>query len=456
MSDRRPNILYIVAHDLGRHLGCYGRPIASPTLDAFAGRGVIFRRAFCSAPACSPSRACAMTGQYSHTNGLMSLVNPQWELPAERRTIVDCLNDAGYETVHVGLQHERRSAADNRYRIERCRTMDDEWTEAAVGEAIAYLEARRGAARPFYLNVGLREVHASAWQGNGRWCQGRSEQYGRVPLEQVYVPPYMPDRPPIRRELAKFQAAIGFMDAHVRPLLETVERLGHADDTVVVFTTDHGIAGERAKSTLYDAGVEIALLMQLPGGQAAGLAVDHLVQNIDVAPTLLEAAGVDVPPEMQGRSVWPLLTGGPWRPHEEIFLERNYHGPPPGGLDPMRAVRTPRWHYIRNFDPRAKRPWLPSEVPAVAETYDHWYNELWPPATEPRPAAELYDTQADPHELVNLAGRPEHAALEADLAGRLERWMRQTDDPLLRGTIPDSLDAWRATARPPRADRSRP
>lgn len=443
MSSKRPNIIYIIPHDLGRHLGCYHSPIGSPNLDAFARGGIQFNRAFCNAPACSPSRACAMTGQYSHTNGLMSLINANWELPAERRTIVDVLNDNGYETAHFGLQHERRPPADNRYQVEGPRTGESEWVEEAVKDAIGFLESRVGASRPFYLNVGLREAHASTWQGNSRYCPGRSEQYGRVPMDEVYVPPYMPDFPPIRRELSKFQACVRFMDTHIQPLFDAIRRLGYADNTIVVFTTDHGIAGERAKSTLYDAGVEIALLMQLPGGQSAGMEADHLIQNIDFAPTLLEAAGIEVPADMQGRSFWPLVTGQAYRPHEQIFLERNFHGPLPGGLDPMRAVRTPKWHYIRNYDPQAKRPWLPSEVKAVNETYKQWLNELWPEATEPRPAEELYDTEADPAELVNLADDPRCAAVKRELAGRMDAWMRQTRDPLLEGGVPETLQAWR-------------
>jgi len=443
MPDTRLNIIYFVCHDLGRQLGCYGRPIESPNIDGFAARGVRFNKAFCNAPACSPSRGCAMTGQYSHTNGLMGLVNGGWSLPESRRTIVDCFNDAGYETAHVGLQHERWSSQANRYQVEgfgggEDESFSSEFVENAVDRAVAFLESRRGADRPFYLNIGTREVHGSGWQGPACQLSYRTEVYGSVPLEEVHVPPYMPDFPPIRRELAKFQGCIRFFDRRLKTLFDAYEELGYADNTVFVFTTDHGISGQRAKGTIYDPGVEIALLVRLPGGRAAGMETDHLIQNIDLAPTLLEAAGADVPDTMQGRSFWPLLAGEDYAPHEAIFIERNYHG----GFDPMRAVRTDGFHYIRNFDPKAKRAWLPWEVKEVRESYDRWYDELWPEPTEGRAAEELYDLQSDPNEFTNVAGEAKYADVRKDLAARVDSWMRETDDPLLKGPIPDRLFGW--------------
>lgn len=441
MPATRPNIIYIVCHDLGRHLGCYGADVPSPNLDRFATGGVTFTRAFCSSPACSPSRGCAMTGQYAHTNGLMGLVNRGWSLPEERRTIVDELNDAGYETAHFGMQHERYSAAANRYRVEGHRTESDTFAENAVADAVAYLESRAGSPTPFYLNVGTFEVHPSRWLAT--MPHNRLEHYDVDPPRDVYVPPFLPDVPAVREALGQFQGAIRFLDAQVQRLFDAVERAGHRDNTLVVFTTDHGIAAHRAKTTLYDRGTEITLLLQMPGTIGVAETHSHLIQNIDILPTLLEAAGVAIPPRVQGKSFWPLLTGGTYEPHPAIVTERNWHS---AQYDPMRSVRTERFHYIRNFDEHPLRQWLPHEIlrgpSAAAPTFD----AVWPAMTEPRAAEELYDMTADPEEFTNLAGDERHGPVKRELAATLDDWMRRTDDPLLRGPIPDRLNPWPAAS----------
>jgi arylsulfatase A-like enzyme len=236
------------------------------------------------------------------------------------------------------------------------------------------------------------------------------------------------------------------MDTHVRRLLDAVERLGYAEDTLVIFTTDHGIAEMRAKGWLYDRGVEIALMVRLPrrlqrrkGAAAPGTRVPHLIQNIDVTPTLLEAAGVSIPAAIQGRSFWPLLVGEAYEPHEAIVIERNHHG----DYDPARAVRTPRYHYIRNVTPPPRKTWLTSTT-YLYEDFASWYEPFDPPPGAPRPEEELFDVANDPYEYVNLADDPDYAAVRASLADTLDRWQVAVDDPLLYGSIPDKLHSWPA------------
>lgn len=445
-SHTRPNFIYVVCHDLGKHLGCYGVDVRTPNLDRFATHGVTFTSAFCSAPACSPSRACAMTGMYSHTNGLMGLVNLGWSLPGETKTVVDYLNEAGYETAHFGLQHERYDPMDNRYQIEGnpfpegdSRAEEQQWAERAIGDAIAYLETRTPGSRPFYLNVGTIEVHASRWGGRLPYSsKNREAIYGVDPPDQVYMPPYIPDTPQLRSVMGKFQGAIRYLDGQVQRLFEAVDRLGYSDNTLVIFTTDHGIANMRSKWWLYDRGVEISLLMQMPGTIEEGAVVPDLIPNIDIAPTILDAAGVAIPPTMQGRSFWGRLTGRPYEPHDALFIERNYQT----DYDPMRAVRTDRFHYIRNFGEAPKEAWLPHTVPYMNTTYQTSFYELWPPPSLPRAREELFDVVNDPEEFINLADEPAYREVKARLAAQLEQWMQRTKDPLLEGAIPDRLHGW--------------
>ncbi|MGC9346785.1 MAG: sulfatase family protein, partial [Anaerolineae bacterium] len=439
----------------GQHLNCYGEEsVDSPNLDRFAESGVLFENAFCSSPCCSPSRGCAMSGMHAHTNGLMGLVNRGWSMPESTPTIVDYFNEGGYETAHFGFQHERYVASANRYQVEGAPDYPEEdwvnrqedWVEPAIDGAIGYLESRVGAERPFYLNVGTVEVHASRWQGmfpEGH-PQNRSDTYGVAAPEDVDVPPWLPDTRAQRERLGKFQGAIRYLDGHVQRLLDAIDRLGYAEDTLVIFTTDHGIAEQRAKVWLYDRGVEIALLVRLPGrvqrregALRPGIRISHLIQNIDIAPTLLDAAGLPIPEVLQGRSFWSLLTGERYTPHDAIVIERNHHG----DYDPMRAVRTPRYHYIRNFAPPPRKTWLQSTTYLYSD-FEPWYGQFDPLPGAPRPEEELFDVVGDPYEYVNLADDPEYAAVRRELAAYLSDWQVETDDLLLYGPIPDKLNPW--------------
>lgn len=433
----RPNIIFYICHDLGQQLGCYGHMISSPNLDRFADQGVRFENSFCNSPACSPSRGCIMTGKYAHSSGGIGLAHMGWPLPREQKTIVDYLNDNGYETAHVGLNHERH-AGTNHYQIDEERTWEDHRAENAINKAVEYLESRKNAEKPFYLNIGSHEVHRTSYTRHAETIYG-----GSVPPDEVYIPGWMPDTPALRKEFGMFQAAIRYMDTHLGRLFGAIERMGYLDNSIVVVTTDHGISANRAKGTLYDRGVETALMMHLPEGMRNGYTVDHLIQNADLAPTLLEAAGVEAPSDMQGRSFWPLLTGGTYTPHEQIFIERNFHGEKLRGdtdyrdlLDPVRSVRTRNFHYIRRFDPTVKgREWLPWEMmPAGDPTIS--FEGLWPEKTEPRKGEELYHVRHDPLEMRDVAAQPEYRNVKAELGVKLQKWMEDTGDFVISGEVP--------------------
>lgn len=427
------NIIYFICHDIGKELGCYGKPIDTPNLDRFANKGVKFTNYFCSSPACMPSRCCAYTGLYAHSNGVMGLPSSNYSLDDNIKTVVDYFNENGYETVHVGFQHERSTAAANRYQIELYKEHQDIYVETAVDKAIEYLANRQNSKKPFYLNIGTIEVHASQWMDQIQKNNDRKAIYGTMHYEKVYMPPYISDVPVLRKEMGNFQACIQYFDKQAKRLFDAIRDMGYEKDALVVCTTDHGISNEHAKGTLYDAGVEIMMLIQLPGLKKAGMVVDHLIQNIDIAPTFLDAAGIPIPENIQGKSFWPLLNDGEYTPHKEIFIERNYHGA--DQYDPMRAVRSDKFHYIRNFDKQAKKEWIPSEVSYIKETYTNWINQLWPEHTQPRDEEELFDIINDPNEFHNLAYEEEYQNIRCELAAKLDNWMHQTNDPLLKGPI---------------------
>lgn len=432
------NIIYIVVHDLGRHLGCYGLPVESPAIDRFARDGILFRNAVCNAPACSPSRVCAMTGQYSHVNGVIGLAHAGWALAEDRRTVVDDFNDAGWTTAHFGLSHERHPLK-NRYQIDSERNWEDRYnTRRAFDNALRFLESRKEGDPGFYVNIGLSDTHPSMWS--------RPEPYTEHgppdPPERAYLPPYLPDTPGERAKMGRLQAAIRYLDQEFGRFVEQLDRLDCARDTVVVFTVDHGISTGwyRDKMMCYEKGIEVALIVRMPDGRGAGRVEHCLMQNIDNAPTVLDLAGLDPPAAMDGRSYAPLLRGEPYRPHEAIFIERNFHavgvdaqGRGINQYDPMRSVRTDDYHYIRNYRPETVDLYpLPFALPPGYE--DGKKVSL---SRLPRSEEELFHLRNDPAELFNVVERPEFAGLREELGARLDRWMEETDDFAGSGSPPE-------------------
>jgi arylsulfatase A-like enzyme len=213
--------------------------------------------------------------------------------------------------------------------------------------------------------------------------------------------------------------------------LAGVEELGLTSSLCVVFATDHGMAMPRAKCTLYDPGIEVALLWRwAAAGVASGRVISSLVSNVDVTPTLLEGLGMPLPRNVQGQSVWSELSGGKsngsgYAPRSEVFAEKTFHT----YYEPMRAIRTARHKFIVNFEISTAVD-VPSDIRASPI-----YPLLLPDLDAVRPPVELYDLDNDRWEQRNLADHPEYTAIQADLKHRLLGWMQETDDPLLRGPI---------------------
>lgn len=430
MSSPHPNLLFLHSHDLGCHLGCYGvKSVHSPALDRLAAAGVRFARSFCTSPGCSPSRAALWTGYYPHQTGVQGLTHNLfgWRLADGRVHLAQHLAAQGYRTALAGGFHE--DVTWRRLGYERALTDDGALSfhpAAVVATACeAYLAERRAAreagaeAAPFFLSVGLFEPH-------------RPYNYGGATprdAEGVEIPGYIPQEDEVRREVAHkdfaaLQGAIASLDAGVERILRALEASGEADNTIVVLTSDHGLPVPRAKCSLYDPGIEVALLMRGPG-VPVGRVEDALISNVDVFPTLCDLLGVPTPSGLPGFSFGPRLRGEAPPPRDAVYSEKTYHR----SYDPIRAIRTETHKYVVNFEFNtcydAGSDIMRSPIfRASAEKY-----------TQPRPKVELYDLRTDRWEMTNLAGRPEHAELEAGLRARLVQWMRETDDPLLKGPV---------------------
>jgi arylsulfatase A-like enzyme len=422
----KPNVILIHAHDLGRWLPCYGMSsVPSPNLDAFANSALVFDQAFATAPLCTPARSSLFTGLSPHVNGLMGLAHDGWRYRRRVRTLPEHLHPYGYDRALVGLQHEHPDPTVLGFG-EVCGMGFLPRALVVAGEAEQWLARPRSTDRPFFLTVGMWEVHRP-WP---------AEDYEHADPADVEVPGYLPDNADTREDVAAFYGSIRQFDQAVGQVLRAIELYCDPANTMVIFTTDHGAAFPRAKSTLYDAGVGVALIIGpptswgVPPGRRSALA-----SHLDVVPTLLELAGGHPVPELEGRSLLPELQGYPSTPTpRQLFFEKTYHD----NYDPQRAVRNERYKYIRNFVAGPKLP-LAKDLEESATRRGMGDAHL-----APRPPVELYDLDQDPCELTNIAGDPALSELVAEREQALTSWMRATADPLLvDGKIPPPPSASR-------------
>jgi arylsulfatase A-like enzyme len=358
------------------------------------------------------------TGLYPHSAGVLGLAHPPfgWRLDPSILHTASILGAAGYSTTLVGMQHliDRGSAHELGYSTVLPVAPAHEEADATI----ALLGELGRTSSPFYLEVGFEEPHRPYDFGGAKPDASRG----------VAIPGYLPDAPESRQDLAAFQGAIRQMDAGVGRILSALDELGLSESTCVIFATDHGAAMPRAKCTLYDPGIEVALLWRWPAaGLSGGRVVSELVSNVDVTPALLEGLRLAVPSNAQGRSFWPLVAGGAagYTPRTEIFAEKTFHT----YYEPMRAIRTDRYKLIVNFEV-STRVDVPVDI-RESPIYPLMLSEF----DDVRPPVELYDLQADRWEQHNLAGSRELADVETYFRRRLLGWMQSTSDPLLDGPI---------------------
>jgi N-sulfoglucosamine sulfohydrolase len=407
-----PNVLYLHSHDTGRYVEPYGYPVATPNIEQVASQGVVFREAFCASPTCSASRACLLTGQHAQSNGMLGLAHRGWSLRDASHHLAHTLRRAGYWSALVGEQHITRGEETQGFDVTP--KLASTRVEAVAPAAIRLLEA--GPPEPWFLSVGFFETHRDFFAPSSVRDVLHSQPPGNLP-----------DDPATRADMAGFKASARSLDHGVGAVLGALDRQGLADDTLVVLTTDHGTPFPGAKATLFDRGIGVMLIVRGPAGFDGGRVVDELVTHLDIYPTLCELAGIEPPGFLQGRSLLPIARREPGDLHDAIFAGVTYHA----AYEPQRAVRTRRYKYIRRFGERTT-PVLPNADDSPSKDVLIRYG--W--ADRRLAPEQLYDLVFDPGEADNLAGEPDLADVRRELAGRLEAWMRETDDPLLRGDVP--------------------
>ena len=418
-------MLLVHWHDLGRYLGVYGHTdVSSPRLDQLAAEGVLFTRAHATAPLCSPSRGSLFTGRYPQSNGLVGLAHHGWEYRPGVRTLPQILGENGYHSALFGMQHE--TSYPSRLGFDEF-DVSNSYCEYVVERAQQWLREHH-TNTPFLLTAGFFETHRPYPR----------DRYDPADADTVDTPDYLPDTAQVRQDLADFYGSIATADAAVGRILDTLAETGLDASTWVVFLTDHGAAFPRAKSTLYEAGTGIAMIVRPPTELALAPRVyDDLFSGVDLLPTLLDLLGVAEQPDIEGIShAAALLTADHPEPvRDHVYTTKTYHD----SFDPIRAIRTKDFSYIENYArrPLLDLPWDIEESPSG--------QAVAPLVTAARPERELYDLQADPTETKNLlAGGGDGAAdlIAADLAVRLHDWRQRTGD-----VIPSDFAGSRIAAR---------
>lgn len=444
----RPNIVLFIADDLAwEDTGAYGNPkVRTPNIDRLAREGLRFTRAFVTISSCSPSRSSLITGRYPHNTDAEQL---HWPLPAEQVTFVEKLKAAGYWTAASGKWH-LGEAVKNRFDL-----VDDPGeagfqTDPKTGKMLAKDDSgaagwapmlrQRPKNQPFFLWFAALDPHRD-------YVENSIPNPHRA--EDVIVPPYLPDAPEVRKELALYYDEITRLDGNIGKVMAELEQQGVADNTLIFFISDNGKPFPGAKTTMYDSGIRTPLIARWPKVIRQGAVADGLISGIDIAPTILQVAGAPIPPTVQGKSFVPMLTNPKAKIRGVIYAEKNWHD----YEDHSRALRTERFKYIRNDYPDL--PGTPSADAGRSPTMEairrlRRAGELTPLQSRifqaPRPAEELYDVIADPNESNNLASDPHYAKTLAQLRAKLRQWGRETNDVIPARRTPDEFD--RETGEP--------
>ncbi len=404
------NVLWLVAEDLCPDLGCYGQSLVrTPHCDGLAAEGTRFSGAFATAPVCSPSRSAFMTAMYQTSIGAHQHRTVEKKpLPAGVRVITDHFREAGYFTssCQYGPGFDRRGKTDFNFTADRPFVGTD-WRQRKDGQ-------------PFFSLVQFSETHRNF----------KRDRENPIDPEKVDLPPYYPDHPLARRDWADYLECVQVLDRKVGEVLERLESDGLAESTMVVFFADHGRPHVRGKQFLYEGGIHVPLIIRWPGRLEPGGTTNDLVSLIDLGPACLKAAGVEPPAGLHGRD----FLAEDSRKRQFIVAARDRCDET---FDRIRCVRTKRFKYIRNFYPHLlytnpnlyKKRQYP--VLSLMEVL-HARGELTPEQARfmacGRPFEELYDLEADPHEVRNLAGDAGQKARLAELRAVLDSWIEETGD----------------------------
>lgn len=456
----RPNIIVIIADDMNwDDCGAYGHPnIRTPNIDKLAKAGMRFDHAYLTTSSCSPSRASIITGRYPHNTGAEQL---HWAMPAGTNTFVEQLKASGYFTAAAGKWH---MGSNIRHHFDVIKEADvsgfqlPTGTDNKTGEMIAQQPSgcedwiptlkERPKDQPFFMWFAALDPHRAYEEGT----LNPPHQ-----LTDIRVPAHLPDVPEVREDLRQYYDEIGRLDVYVGKVVAELEAQGISDNTFILFMSDNGRPFPRDKTTLYNGGIKTPWIVKWPHSAKANTVTESLVSAVDIAPTMLELAGLSPMAGLEGSSFLPILKNGQATIRSYAFGEDHWHD----YEDHARVVLNQKWKLIRNDYPD-----LAGTPPADAGRSLTWAamrqlkdkNQLTAAQLNcfiaPRPKLELFDLENDPEELNNLANAKNHDSIKNELLKALEDWAAKTNDFMPTNRTPDEFD--RITGQPDHAVRKRP
>ena len=423
----RPNIVVIIGDDISvDDFGCYGNPnIRTPNVDKLAANGLRLNNAYLTISQCSPTRCSIMTSRYPHNTGAPELHIP---LPKGQIMFPQLLKESGYYTLSAGKWHMGEYAR---------HAFDKIYGGGAGGEE-KWLDSLKGRPmdNPFFMWFAAYDAHRS-WDDK--------IQLKRHKPADVIIPPYMVDTPEVRQDLVQYYDEVQRLDRCTGEVVAELKKQGVLDNTIIIFMADNGRPFVRSKVRLNDSGIKTPFIVHWPAGiKHNGQTSDSLVSVIDIAPTILEIAGLKSPETFQGVSFSKLLNDPKASIRQYVFAEHNWHTQ----IAHERMVRHGNYVYIRNAHPqlpqtialKSARPNL-SQLRELAKANKLTHAQL-DPLLAPRPPEELFNVANDYHQINNLAANPEFSAVLNNLRKVMDQWQKQTGDttPSLKEATPDRQD----------------
>ena len=399
------NIIYMHTHDSGRYMEPYGYKMETPAIMDFGQQSTLFRNAYCAGPTCSPSRSALLTGMVPHSNGMIGLAHRGFKLNDDSQHLASFLRLNGYETILCGVQHEGKNTASLGYN----KVLGNQGHGDLVNADRAANYILNNTDEKFFMSFGMFNTH-------------RVFPESTVNPDYVTVPPTIPDTADNRLDFSQYITSMQIVDKCVAKIMEAVYKTGRDKDTLIIFTTDHGISYPYMKCNLYDTGIGVSLMIKYPGNPTAGKATDCMVSHLDIFPTICELNGIDKPNYLQGVSLLPVLTDNiPVR--DEIYSEVTFHA----AYEPKRCIRTDKFKLIKRFDTHLLP--VPANIdasPSKTSLIKNGYLDT------PVIREELYDLTADPYERVNLIGNDRYLTAYNELNSKLVKHMVDTDDVILK------------------------
>ncbi|MHC4568831.1 MAG: sulfatase family protein [Planctomycetota bacterium] len=442
-ESKRPNVVLIVSDDHGLEtLGCYGNPvIKTPNLDALAAEGVRFTNAFCTTASCSASRSVILSGMYNHANGQYGHQHSYHHFISfpNVKSLPVLLTEAGYRTGRIGKYHV---APDEVYKFDVALRGNSRSPVEMADNCRDFVSGDDD--NPFFLYYCTSDPHRGGGVANE--LPGRPDRFGnrskgaypgvdevKYDPKDVVVPPFLPDLPECRAELAQYYQSVSRVDQGVGRLMRVLKQTGKYDNTVVIYISDNGVAFPGAKTTLYEPGMNLPCIVRDPRQKKKGIACDALVNFADLAPTILDFAGA-LPgrSSLQGRSFKSALNQEHPKGWDETYASHTFHEITM--YYPMRVLRQRKykliWNIAHGLDyPFASDLWASSTWQATIKGGNKYYGRRSVEAYLHRPKFELYDLENDPHEVKNLADDPNHRKVLTDLKTRLKAFQKRTKDP---------------------------